>query len=130
MKRLTEKDFVFSERYIKSNIDSWSIAQCLRKLQTYENAEEEGLLMKLPCKVGDVVYLTNHIICETRKIPLKCVVDEFIFDKDNRCYAVLSGAMSFYAMRRFEAIDVNKFGLTVFLTKEEAEQALAEMKGV
>ena len=100
----------------------------VEKLADYEDAEEQGLLLRLPCKVGDTVYLINHSICETKKTPLKCIVDEFTFDKDNRCYAVLNGAMNFYALRRFKAVDVNKFGLTIFLTKEEAEKALKRME--
>lgn len=127
MERLTERNFKFTTNFVKRNIDAWSISQCLEKLQKYEDAEEQGLLIKLPCKVGDIVYLINHSICETKKTPLKCIVDEFTFDKDNRCYAVLNGAMNFYALRRFKAVDVNKFGLTIFLTKEEAEKALVEL---
>ena len=109
------------------------LEECMKPLNAldeykeYKRLEEQGLLLRLPCKVGDTVYLINHSICETRKTPLKCIVDEFTFDKDNRCYAVLNGAMNFYALRRFKAVDVNKFGLTMFLTKEEAEQALKQM---
>ena len=99
------------------------------KLRQYEIAEEQGLLLRLPCKVGDEVYLINHSICENRKIPLKCVVDEFTFDHGNRCYAVLNGAMSFYALRRFKSVNIKQFGLTVFLTKEEAEAIMDERNG-
>lgn len=106
--------------------EAQKILKLAEKLKNYEEAEEQGLLLRLPCKVGDTVYLINHSICEKRKTPLKCVVDEFTFDKDNKCCAVLNGAMNFYAMRRFKAVEVNKFGLTVFLTQSEAEQALIE----
>lgn len=99
------------------------------RLAKYEDAEEQSLLLRLPCKVGDTVYLINHSICENRKIPLKCVVDEFTFDHGNRCYAVLNGAMSFYALRRFKSVNIKQFGLTVFLTKEEAEAIMDERNG-
>lgn len=29
----------------------------LKKLHTYEDAEEQGMLLRLPCEVGDVVYV-------------------------------------------------------------------------
>ena len=32
------------------------IYQAIQKLAEYENAEEQGLLLRLPCKVGDKVY--------------------------------------------------------------------------
>ena len=101
----------------------------MKRLAEYEDAEEQGLLLRLPCKVGDEVYLINHSICENRKITLKCVVDEFTFDHGNRCYAVLNGAMSFYALRRFKSVNIKQFGLTVFLTKEEAEAIMDERNG-
>ena len=41
---------------------------CVEKLAEYETAEEEGRLVVLPCKVGDVVYVIapNHRLCETK----------------------------------------------------------------
>ena len=96
------------------------------KIGAYEDAEEQGLLLRLPCKVGDTVYLIAHITCENRKKPLKCVIDEFTIDNSN-CYAVLNASAMYYAMRRFKAINIREFGLTIFLTQEEAEKALADM---
>lgn len=37
----------------------------IEKCADYEDAEEQGLLLKLPCKVGDTVY----VICECGVIP-------------------------------------------------------------
>lgn len=31
----------------------------MEKLATYEDAEEQGLLLRLPCKVGDTLYRVN-----------------------------------------------------------------------
>lgn len=33
----------------------------LQKLADYEDLEEQGLLLKLPCKVGDVIYEVDKI---------------------------------------------------------------------
>ena len=32
------------------------IAEYLEELKSYEDMEEQGLLVRLPCKVGDIVY--------------------------------------------------------------------------
>ena len=73
------------------------------KLREYEQAEEKGLLIRLPCKVGSTVYhVANNRILEVENVDL--------------FFLLLSVAE-------------NRFGKTVFLTKSEAEQALAKMKG-
>lgn len=70
----------------------------MEKLATYEDAEEQGLLLRLPCKVGDTVY---HIV--GRRILEVENVDLF--------FLLLSVAEK-------------RFGKTVFLAKEEAETML------
>lgn len=82
-----------------------SMDRCLdkhiyEKLREYEDLEEQGLLVKLPCKVGDTIY---YILGIPNKTP--CVIES--------C--------------EFELSDIEKIGKTLFLTKEEAEKALAEM---
>jgi hypothetical protein len=47
MERLTISGFNFTTDFVKRSIDSWSIAQCLKKLQEYEDLEEQGLLLRL-----------------------------------------------------------------------------------
>lgn len=32
-----------------------------KELQEYKDLEEQGLLLRLPCKVGDLVYTTNEL---------------------------------------------------------------------
>lgn len=74
------------------------------KLAAYEDLEEQGLLIRLPCKVGQDVFT-------------------IISQRDNfsdQPYKIVS-CISF----RLELI--NKIGKTVFLTKEEAEKALERM---
>lgn len=71
--------------------------------EEYKDAEKQGLLLRLPCKVGDTVY---------------SVV------KDGLSIFELEFSLDFYVRRK------DDFGKTIFLTREEAEQALAEMKGV
>lgn len=75
----------------------------IAKLVHYEDLEEQGRLVELPCKVGDTVYAIegNDIV--------KNKVTEIWFNTDGR-----------YVFTK-EVI-----AKTVFLTKEEAEAKLAE----
>lgn len=57
MERLTEKGFDFTADFVASNLQSFPIAEALKKLQMIENAEAEGRLVVLPCKVGDNIYV-------------------------------------------------------------------------
>ena len=117
----------------KLNDDGGCINGCIvpklyKHLAEYEDLEEQGLLLKLPCKVGTVAYLIDHNSIRMERKPLKCIIDEFTVDKYNNCYAVLNGAENFYMMRRFRAINIKQFGETIFLTKEEAEKALERLE--
>ena len=38
------------------------VAKWLKELKSYKDAEEQGLLVKLPCKVGDTVYVDSAIL--------------------------------------------------------------------
>jgi hypothetical protein len=78
------------------------------KLKEYEDLEEQGLLLKLPCKVGDVVY---SVECDRIKEFIATQFDVFT----ENIYAI-SGS-----------IFVGLMGYSVFATREEAEKALAEM---
>ena len=88
----------------------------LEALGKYEDAEEQGLLLRLPCKVGTTVYNTTwwDDVTETVKV----------------------GGKTFYrtvhkhkvSKSTFSLLDIYDFGKTVFLTKAEAEQKLKEME--
>ena len=104
-----------------------------RKLKDFEDAEEQGLLVRLPCKVGDDVYI----------IPSPSVYGLNIingYENLNRVYHQHIGTITFadrywYATSREEYGVYNEkvlndiaFGKTWFLTREEAEKKLGEMK--
>ena len=51
-------------RYVK---EYRQIAKWLEEFKSYKQAEEQGLLVKLPCKVGDTVYVpTRNFVSELR----------------------------------------------------------------
>ena len=78
--------------------------ECVKKLAEYETAEEEGRLVVLPCKVGDIVY---KIMCQR---------DNF----DDRPYRIITSV-------NFRLDMADDIGKTVFLTREEAEKELKRM---
>lgn len=62
MERLTTKEN--DNHYERKSIHIKN-TQLIDKLGNYEELEEQGLLLKLPCKVGDTVY----VFCECGAIP-------------------------------------------------------------
>jgi hypothetical protein len=77
----------------------------IQKLGEYEDLEEQGLLIKLPCKVGTDIFR---------------IVNKRIGRGNNRKFNL--------TIQRGKAQwgDYDKFGKTVFLTREEAEKVLEE----
>ena len=66
MKRLTHR-YMDGTAWVSLNLVSkMGEHECvglpITKLATYEDAEEQGLLIRLPCKVGDTVYVDSTIL--------------------------------------------------------------------
>ena len=120
MQRLTEKHFrpTHSIKSMKDDV----LLEIYDKLKLYEDLEEHGLLLRLPCKVGDTVYevqeLRGHIqLYEVTSISISKNNILFWWEiKDGGIYSNTTG-FTVYAI-----------GKTVFLTKEEAEKKLREME--
>lgn len=94
-----------------------------KKLAEYEQLEEQGLLVKLPCKVGAEVFVilprdSHYTKCQIKKIEIRPT----IFGKI--CYFAEPVAKRGCCFRYFD----NEFGKLIFLTSEEAEKKLEEMK--
>ena len=92
----------------------------LMRLRELAVADQEGHVIVLPCKVGHRVFALldtdKHISeCEVKQIGLG---DEIGF----------VGLEPIGARGREYGVSLNGFGKTVFLTREEAEKALAEME--
>ena len=87
-----------------------------QKISQWLQAEQDGRLVLLPCKVGDTVYFAAWF--GTRPHVVKRVIEPYFYTddaEDNRSGADFS---------------LRDFGRTVFLTREEAEAELAGKGGV
>ncbi len=88
--------------------------------------EEQGLLLKLPCKVGETVY-TNFSMqgwyMRKKDRPYKAKI---VFVGINGVDNFMNVELGKGAMLSFKFSDIGK---TVFLTEQEAQSALEKMKG-
>lgn len=98
------------------------------KLGEYEDLEEQGLLLKLPCKVGDTVWDNDfgkpcaYTITGFSLGTGEDYIDEPVTEKEIAYYYSNSNGS---ITGSFAASEIGK---TVFLTQTEAEQKLKEMK--
>lgn len=150
---MTEPEIKVSKLFLES------VCEYMQKLKEYKDLEEQGLLLKLPCKVGDTVYIAEKAL-RKRKEHGPFSEKKIIFESENRTKYVRCKVVSIsykkkgnYMKVRYtgefeekyfdyetgydyriitDYIDMNfvfsSIGKTVFLTKEEAEQALQTMK--
>jgi hypothetical protein len=87
-------------------------ASGLDRLAELEDKIEQGTLIELPCKVGDTVYNTDSIrVYQGEIMEISLTPKHFIFTADTVCF------------------DERAIGTRVFLTREEAEKRLEELKG-
>lgn len=139
---------VVDNEYSKANYN-----KILTKLGEYEDLEEQGRLIKLPCKVGDTVYADSTMLpiedmeCYEdieNKIPsyFPGRVVSFRFAKRNWMKIAVKAKWlhewiddetgpdsNYIECEKNFAIPLSDIGKTVFLTKSEAEAKLKELKG-
>lgn len=129
MERLTERYDVAPNGESDVWVKQHDYISAARKLAEYEDLEEQGLLVRLPCKVGDMVWDNDFGYPESYKIkafsygycdsyvePDIGIEDEIIFYYENSDGSITG------------AFPTSEIGKTVFLTREEAEKKLEEMK--
>lgn len=112
---------------IKCAEEHMQLAEWLEELKSYKDLEEQGLLVRLPCKVGDTVWDNDFGYPESYEIKAfsygYCdsyvepdIEDEIIFYYENYTGSITG------------AFPMSEIGKTVFLTREEAVNKLEEMK--
>lgn len=89
------------------------VAEYLRKFKDYRYLEEQGRLVKLPCKVGDTVYEIAGATTHGYGYGWKCLTYEKAYVHETV----------------FNLGRLNDIGKTVFLTESAAEAKLKELRG-
>ena len=109
----------------------WDFAQAAEnmtvgRLKELAEADKDGRVVVLPCKVGDTFYMIERIFDIDNGVCDEICAREVIGyggNNLNKLWLVGSGGIcNVY-------ISVSEFGKTVFLTREEAERAIQEMEG-
>ena len=98
--------------------------RCIKKLvseveqyKAYNDLEEQGLLLRLPCKIGTKVYN----ITWWDDVQKKVVVKGKTYYRTIHKHKVSKSTFGY--------TDIEEIGKTVFLTKSEAEAKLKELRG-
>lgn len=116
-------------KYVVDGCRNCYIQQAFKKLADYEDLKDQGLLVRLPCKVGDMVWdndfgypesyeikAFSYGYCDSYVEPGIGIEDEIIFYYESYTRSIAG------------AFPMSEIGKTVFLTREEAEKKLEEMK--
>ena len=127
IKRLQKDDLIVYtngkyEDTIPTEMTNDDIRAVLKKLADYEDLEEQGLLVRLPCKVGDTVYRVDAG-AKRPIIPMTVSEIHFLCYKNER--AVRFDAIGKEDMGE-SCYRLEDIGRIVFLTHEEAEKKLEE----
>ena len=117
------------ENYMKANCMECAerherLVEWLEELKSYKDLEEQGLLVRLSCKVGDAVYRVNAG-AKQPIIPMTVSEIHFLCYKNER--AVRFDAIGKEDMGE-SCYRLEDIGRIVFLTHEEAEKKLEKMK--
>lgn len=93
------------------------LAEWLEELKSYKDLEEQGLLVRLPCKIGDTLYCIDNGIVEL------LIVNSFRIYNFNRIEIDFENVSGFTLCTFSGELDEG-----YFLTREEAEKKLEELK--
>jgi hypothetical protein len=95
------------------------VNEVCKKLAEYEQLEEQGLLARLPCKVGDIMFRINK---GAKNPVIELTVTQINITRRSYNLEVIDRDCG--ELMCFK----NDIGKTVFLTRKEAEKKLEEMK--
>ena len=111
----------------------WAMADLREKLKDYEDAEEQGLLLRLPCGIGSDVYIIpSKVNCELNILSLH--------PENNKVYHQKVALITFTEKGWYMECDKDReyatyrilpdkmYKETWFLSQEEAEAKLKEME--
>ena len=126
MVRLTKYDGSYYD-----DMDNVDVEELYSRLMEYENAEEEGLLLRLPCRPGDIVYVVGTK-CLSGLYDIECN----LHDAETDCPCHLDNEWIVFKKEtdiRFLVELITKknlnfiFGESVFTHSDDAFERLAEI---
>lgn len=129
MERLTERIDNVPDGESGVWVKEHDYVSAAEKLAEYEDLEEQGRLIKLPCKVGDTVWDNDF------GRPCAYTITAFSFGECEEyiCEPVTTKKAVFYYANSSESITgsfaESEIGKSVFLNKSEAEAKLKELRG-
>lgn len=99
----------------------------IEKLATYEDLEEQGLLVRLPVSIGTKVYMIASMFDCVYNYDNCKATQKWKCEENIQCEYERKS----YYVKEIEFISImkNSIGKSVFLTREEAEKKLEEMNG-
>lgn len=124
MERLTERIDNVPDGESGVWVKGHDYVSAAEKLAEYEELEEQGRLIKLPCKIGDTIYeihytnrqyvIHSHVVSKFVIMPYRFPRVEIYFENENG----------------FSTSDfLGQLNEDLFLTRTEAEAKLAELIG-
>lgn len=132
MERLTEREaYWLGEEFWTSarEPDDEEIDAVYERLKYYEDLEEDGKMMILPCKQGDTVYIIQK---KYTKCKYGQEFDESVCCgcEEEECDSEKKFAIIPWKVKNFiYCVEIiQKIGKTVFLNEQEAQKALEGMK--
>lgn len=134
MERLTERMENAPDGESNVWVKNHDYIKASEKLAEYEDLEEQALLVRLPCKAGDTVWVVTS--------PINVFdYDKYDGDAEYEVYESFLSSVSYYASGeqfRIYAKVTNSFiaayfrecdfGESIFFTREEAEKKLEEIQ--
>ena len=117
----------------------------VRKLAYYEDLEESGELIELPCRVGDILYLLDHECSEGMKYNCEidgimegylcrtcgtypCNLHPSVQEVEVKNITIMEDNEMIVEFIDLRDVMIEDFGVKVFLTRDEAEEKLKEMQ--
>ena len=126
MERLTERNplWINDEMWLNAcEPDDEEIEAIYRRLKDYEDLEEKGRLIKLPCKVRDIIYVVTPGCKTVKECKVITVNYSNTTTSGNVFYIETLPTTGSRAVIGFYNKDIGK---TVFFTKSAAEAKLKE----
>lgn len=125
MERLTKEELnILGMLYGEfATVQELQVHKAVKELQKYRELEEKGMLLQLPCKVSEAVYVIDR---ESEKIN-HAIIDRFMYVNRGRENKRLQARVFLHREFKYKDVPViciNSACGEIFTTEEAAEDAL------